>query len=105
MTDIHESQDSGPNEHPNARPITFRQVSGARVVKIPNAFFRGSKFPGVFELADDALCYYGKTPRLKVFITWFRWKPKVGYCEITPLSAVEFDADYYGEVVDNVGLE
>lgn len=105
MTDILGNDSDAPKEHPNARPISFRQVAGARVVKIPNAFFRGSAFPAVFELADNALCYNGKTPRLRVFMTWFHWKPQVGFCEITPLSAVEFDGDYYGYVVDNVGLE
>ena len=104
MSDNIDSDDEAPSKHPNAKPISFRQVSGARVVKIRNAFFRDAEFSGVFELADNALCYHGRTPKLRVFISWFGWKPKIGFCEITPLSPVEFDGDYSGEVVDNVGL-
>jgi hypothetical protein len=85
--------------------LETRPVTGARVAKIHHVFFRDAEFGGVFELADNPLCYYGKTPRLKVIMTWFGQGPDSGVCEVTPLSSVEFDGDFDGEVVDNVGLE
>jgi hypothetical protein len=108
MVDEHEEIDPqpslAPSQCPTAIVLDWRYVNGARVARIDRVFYRKAEFGGYFELADDPLCYYGKTPKLKVKMSWFGWAPDDGICQITPLSPVLFDGDYAGEVVNNIGL-
>jgi hypothetical protein len=92
-----------PHTDSKATVIATRVVTGARVAVIDRVFFRGAEFGGAFELDDNPLCYVGSTPKLKVRITWFGRSPEAGVCEITPLSAVLFEGNYSGKVVDDIG--
>jgi hypothetical protein len=92
-----------PHTDPKATVVATRVVTGARVAVIDRVFFRGAEFGGAFELDNNPLCYVGSTPKLKVRITWFGRTPEAGVCEITPLSAVLFEGNYHGEVVDDIG--
>jgi hypothetical protein len=51
---ISDEWDPKRNNNKHARPVEFRSVKNAKVVRVSNAFYRGSHFDGVFELADVA---------------------------------------------------
>lgn len=94
-----------PHTHKDAKVLTTKSVSNARVVYIEKVRYRLAEFGGYFLLADDPVCYHLNTPQLRVKMTWFGWAPEDGACRVTPLGPVTFSVDSYDKVVANVGVE
>jgi hypothetical protein len=93
------------NTNTEARPIEYRTVRNARVVRVSNAHLRGSNFGGVFELADtqDPSDFFDGQERAEVKVGWFGMKPKTTWSHITLGDEWELIENYSGKVVHNLG--
>jgi hypothetical protein len=98
-----------PHTNTGAKINRHREVSSIRVVKVVDAFYRGSTFSDTFELedqtSDDPVKEQpsGKN-KVAVICSWYGVKPRTSFPNIDLSSAkYEIQNEYSGLVADNIG--
>ena len=92
-----------PHTAKTAKVVRERHVENSKVIRVDNAYIRGSTVSGYFKLASEAVVktYAGKR-RIEVECLWFGRKPATSWMNITLLSEPEFINGYTGKVALDV---
>ena len=97
--------DDIPNTHRNAQILEDDYpVRNARVIHLSRASIRCTEVSGTFLLAPDAgMQTYAGKQRIEVQCLWFGRKPPTSWMHITVLSSPQYEDNYTGKVVWNIG--
>ena len=89
-----------------AGPVSSRQVSSVRAVRVTQGSIRNAQVSGVFELATDAIdqfkTFAGRR-RVEVKCLWYGRKPPTTWMHLTIIGTCEVLTNYSGSVVSDIG--